>query len=150
MAEPAPFQASQRSAGIDGNVQKPAAWKFHADDAREAVDARARFVQFLVGEDCDERFISVAELIFGELLGNVVRHAPGAVEIFVDAGEDSMVLHVIDEGPPLSRAKHRLPKDVLSERGRGLFIVEQLATDVRVEQVSSRGNHLSVTMSRRL
>lgn len=125
------------------------AWALYVDDARAAVDARSRFVEFLQSAGCDDDFINKAELIFGELLGNVVRHAPGPVEISVDAGDDEMILHVIDSGPPLVPVTRRLPEDVLSERGRGLFIVEQLATAVHIERESSRGNHLSVTMARR-
>jgi anti-sigma regulatory factor (Ser/Thr protein kinase) len=120
------------------------------DDARRAIDARTLFVEFLHGVACDDDFIDRAELIFGELLGNVVRHAPGSLEISVDSDEDSMVLHVIDSGPPFALDRRRLPDDVFSERGRGLFIVEQLASDVRVERVVNRGNHISVTLSRRL
>jgi anti-sigma regulatory factor (Ser/Thr protein kinase) len=120
------------------------------DDARRAVDARTHFVEFLHGADCDEDFIDRAELVFGELLGNVVRHAPGSLEISIDSNDDSMVLHVIDSGPPFTLTERRLPDDVFSERGRGLFIVEQLAADVRIERVVDRGNHISVTLPRRL
>jgi anti-sigma regulatory factor (Ser/Thr protein kinase) len=126
------------------------AWELHVDDARAAVDARSQFVEFLRGAGCDADFIDKAELIFGELLGNVVRHAPGPVEISVDSADETMVLHVIDSGPPLARVKHRLPDDLLSERGRGLFIVEQLATALDIEHARDRGNHLSVTMTRRV
>lgn len=126
-----------------------AAWALHVDDVRAAVDARSRFVEFLQSAGCDADFIDKAELILGELLGNVVRHAPGPVEISVDSGDEAMILHVIDSGPPIGEPRHRLPDDVLSERGRGLFIVEQLATAVHIERVLNRGNHLAVTMARR-
>jgi anti-sigma regulatory factor (Ser/Thr protein kinase) len=131
-------------------IQKTNAWALYVDDARAAVNARSRFVEFLQNAGCDATFIDKAELIFGELLGNVVRHAPGPVEITVDSDDETMILHVIDSGPPISEPHHRLPDDVLSERGRGLFIVEQLATTVQIERVMDRGNHLAVTMSRRV
>jgi anti-sigma regulatory factor (Ser/Thr protein kinase) len=126
------------------------AWTLYAEDARSAMDARARFVEFLLGADCDRDFIDRAELVFGELLGNVVRHAPGSVEISVDSNDEWLVLHVFDSGPPIGPARHRLPDDVFSERGRGLFIVEQLAADIQIERVPDRGNHISVTLARRL
>jgi anti-sigma regulatory factor (Ser/Thr protein kinase) len=107
------------------------------------------FVEFLEGAYCDHDFIDRAELVFGELLGNVVRHAPGSLEISVFSNDDSIVLHVIDSGPPFALAARRLPDDVFSERGRGLFIVEQLAANVSVERVVDRGNHISVTLARR-
>jgi anti-sigma regulatory factor (Ser/Thr protein kinase) len=131
-------------------VSKARAWSLCLDDARAAVDARSRFVEFLQRIQSNSDFIATAELIFGELLGNVVRHAPGPVEIAIDLNEASMILHVIDSGPLLRSARRRLPDDVLSERGRGLFIVEQLATKVQIKRRAGRGNHISVTMLRRL
>jgi anti-sigma regulatory factor (Ser/Thr protein kinase) len=124
----------------------PPAWTLLLDDAGGGGDARLHFVQFLQSVRNDEEFLDKAELIFGELLGNVVRHAPGPVKISVELQDDSIVLHVVDSGPPLHSARRRLPDDILSERGRGLFIVAQLATDVRVERVRGRGNHISVTV----
>lgn len=126
------------------------AWNLSIDDARAAVDARSHFVAFLNGVQSDADFINTAELVFGELLGNVVTHAPGPVEISVDLDDESLVLHVVDSGPPLPAVERHLPEDVLSERGRGLFIVEQLASDVRIERLENSGNHISVTMLRRL
>jgi anti-sigma regulatory factor (Ser/Thr protein kinase) len=124
------------------------AWTLSLEDVRVGVHARSHFVEFLHTLWSDEDFLDRAELIFGELLGNVVRHAPGPVELFCDLHPDSIVLHVIDSGPPLSSAKRRLPDDVLSERGRGLFIVAQLASDVRIEPARDHGNHISVKLKR--
>ncbi len=131
-------------------MHRDPAWTLYADDARSAGDARALFVEFLRGANCDRDFIDRAELVFGELLGNVVRHAPGSVEISVDSNDETLVLHVFDSGPPIAPARHRLPEDMFSERGRGLFIVEQLAADIQIERVPDRGNHISVTLARRL
>lgn len=132
------------------SVSGSRAWNLSAEDARAAVNARSHFVEFLHSIQSDTNFIDAAELVFGELLGNVVRHAPGPVEITVDLNDDSMVLHVVDSGPPLAASKRRkLPEDVLSERGRGLFIIQQLASDVRIEHLENCGNHISVTMPRR-
>jgi anti-sigma regulatory factor (Ser/Thr protein kinase) len=119
------------------------------EDARAGVHARSHFVAFLQSIECNLEFIGTAELVFGELLGNVVRHAPGPVEIAIDLEDDSIVLHVTDSGPPLRLTEYNLPHDALSERGRGLFIVAQLAHDLQVELVGNRGNHISVTMRRR-
>ncbi len=129
------------------SVGHPPAWTLYVDDARAAVDARSNFVEFLRGLGVDGDFVNRAELIFGELLGNVVRHAPGPVEISVDRNDDTIVLHVIDSGQPLPETERHLPEDVLSERGRGLFIVGELASGVHIEHVRNCGNHLSVAMS---
>jgi anti-sigma regulatory factor (Ser/Thr protein kinase) len=130
------------------SVSGPRAWTLSLEDASAGVHARSHFVEFLRSIDADTRFVDPAELVFGELLGNVVRHAPGPVEIAIDLSDESMVMHVVDSGPPLVLTEYRLPEDVLSERGRGLFIVAQLASDVSVD-VRRGGNRISVTIARR-
>ncbi len=102
------------------------------------------FVTFLRRRGVEADAVAQAELIFGELLGNVVRHAPGAVEIQLYGTKGSWDLHVIDSGTDFD-ATGTLPKDVLSELGRGLYIVQRLAKDVRVEHVANCGNHITVT-----
>src|SRR5579862_1460584 len=124
------------------------AWSLSFDDARAAWDARSHFVDYLRSIGSGECSIDAAELIFGELLGNVVCHAPGPVEVSVDPYDDSLILHVIDSGPPIVATDWRLPEDTLSERGRGLFIVAQLAAGLRIEHIENYGNHISVTMPR--
>ena len=126
----------------------PRAWTLFLEEASAGVNARSHFVEFLQSFPSSEPFVGAAELIFGELLGNVVRHAPGPVEVSIDLSDDSVVLHVLDSGPPLILTEYRLPEEVLSERGRGLFIVAQLAADVCVEARQGGGNHISVTISR--
>ncbi len=123
-------------------------WSLSLDDARAASDARSQFVDFLWGRSKNRAFVNAAELIFGELLGNVVCHAPGPVEITVDWLERSILLHVIDSGPPIPVTDWRLPDDTLSERGRGLFIIAQLGAALRVEHVVNTGNHVSVEIPR--
>jgi PAS domain S-box-containing protein len=130
------------------SVGAPPAWTLYVDDARAAVDARSLFVEFLRCEKTASDFVDAAELIFGELLGNVVRHAPGSVEIAVEMSDAALTLHVIDSGAPIPATNHHLPDDVLSERGRGLFIVSQLASDLRIDHVENCGNHISVTIER--
>jgi anti-sigma regulatory factor (Ser/Thr protein kinase) len=91
---------------------------------------------------------TAAELIFGELLGNVVRHAPGLVEVTLDWNEEFPVLHVLDAGPGFRsrRARERLPVDALSESGRGLFIINACATKFSVRNRKGRGTHACATL----
>lgn len=131
------------------SVAPPPSWSLSFDDGRAAWDARSHFVEFLRSNGTSERSVHAAELVFGELLSNVVCHAPGPVEISVECHEETLVLRVIDSGPPIALTEWRLPEDILSERGRGLFIINQLAARVRIEHVANYGNHISVTMPRR-
>ncbi len=129
-------------------VGRHPAWSFALDDARAAVDARSYFVRFLRSIRSRQEFIDSAELVLGELLGNVVRHAPGPVEISVDLEEQRLIMHVVDSGPVFSMRQLRLPEDALSERGRGLFIVAQLVQEIQVERAANGGNCISVTIPR--
>ena len=122
------------------------AWTFSADDARAAVDARGQFVEYLHGVYFDDEFVDRAELVFGELLGNVVRHAPGPVEVSFERRNGAAVLHLIDSGTPFSLVETHLPDDAFSDFGRGLFIVQHLASDLCVEHVPNCGNHIRVTI----
>ena len=124
---------------------EPPAWRFQAQDARAAEDARSLFLEFLRGRTDDADFLTRAELVFGELLSNVVRYAPGPVEIALMWNEREAVLHVIDSGKAFDSA-NELPANILSEFGRGLYIVEQLAKQVSIEHVAGVGNHIATTL----
>ncbi len=88
-----------------------------------------------------EKQLDAAEHVFGELLGNVVRYAPGAIEIVFDWRRGAApVLHVLDRGPGFTFAP-KLPSDLLSERGRGLYIVWSLAEDFNVTPRYDGGSH---------
>jgi anti-sigma regulatory factor (Ser/Thr protein kinase) len=121
-------------------------WSFDAENAKAAQDARGEFVQYLREQTEDASDIETAELVFGELVGNVVRHAPGAIEIDLEWSNGSPQLHVLDRGAPFNAPPH-LPKDVLSESGRGLYIVRQLSKNLSVEHVPGYGNHVVVELS---
>jgi PAS domain S-box-containing protein len=119
-------------------------WSFKVEDARAAENARTEFVHHLRTRITDRTLIENAELIFGELIGNVVRHAPGPVEVDLDWSEGVPVLHVIDTGKPFTPPQ-RLP-DEMSESGRGLYIVQRIGRDLRVERIDDYGNHVRVEL----
>jgi anti-sigma regulatory factor (Ser/Thr protein kinase) len=126
-----------------------AAWSF---DTRSAASngARRAFLACLKSKAGQGVAIDLAaaELIFGELLGNVVRHSPGRVDIILDWTAVLPVLHVLDRGPGFRsrRKRERLPVDELSESGRGLFIVNACAPDFSVRNRNGRGTHASATL----
>lgn len=120
-------------------------WSLAAEDACTTAGARSQFAEFLRTQCDDPDFVSQSELVFGELLGNVVTHAPGPVEIQLFREDAGIILHVIDSGSAFDFSR-RLPNDVLSERGRGLFIVQHIAREVSVEHVTHCGNHITVLL----
>ncbi len=86
---------------------------------------------------------AAAELIFGELISNVVRHAPGAVRVRLEWSGSKALLSVHDEHAPFT-PKFKLPADIMSEHGRGLFIARALATSMDVTHVHGNGTKVSV------
>ncbi len=108
---------------------------------------RHEFRSVLVGFGLSEQRVETAELVFGELAGNVVRHAPGSVEVVLDHRASEIVLHVIDNGPGFERAP-MLPIDVMSESGRGLFIVSQLTREFNVTKRHPRGSHARAVLAK--
>lgn len=120
-------------------------WAFDARDAMSAHGARSSFLAALRAEgDRDGDYIG-SEVIFGELIGNVVRHAPGPIDVTLDWSEPEPVLHVIDRGPGFTR-EPQLPADVLAESGRGLFIIDTLAKTFRAVPIPGRGTHAIVRL----
>ena len=118
-------------------------------DAREPAAAKAVQHAFLAelehqGIPPDDLF--VAELVFAELLGNVVRYAPSEVEVILDWMGPNPVLHMLDEGPGFHPIP-RLPPDALSERGRGVFIVASLARDFHVMPRAEGGSHARAVLA---
>lgn len=121
-------------------------WSFDAENAQAAHDAREEFVAYLRGEAVAEADFAAAEIVFGELIGNVVRHAPGPIEVQVDWSGDSPVLHVTDRGRGFVRHPG-LPANPLSESGRGLYIIDQFTRNLRVERIAGYGNHVAVELT---
>ncbi len=120
-----------------GNMRR---WSFASLDADGLTGMRREFRALLIGFGLSELRLETAELVLGELAGNVVRHAAGAVEFVLDHSGGDVVLHVIDEGPGFERAP-MLPIDVMSESGRGLFIVAELTREFSVTKRHPRGSH---------
>jgi PAS domain S-box-containing protein len=114
-------------------------WSFDARDARLTRDVRELFLAYLRAKGKHDADYAGAELVFGELIGNVVRHAPGTVDIEVEWRGDAPVLHVLDRGPGYERAEALPP--TLSETGRGLYLVSTLTREFTVTRLPGYGSH---------
>ena len=120
-------------------------WGFTADDARVANEARHSFLLHLVDREVDPTWLRPAEAIFGELVANVVRHAPGPIDIALEWIEGYAVLHVIDRGPGFYY-RPRARADVLTDFGRGLWLVEKFGGTIEVERIPFYGTHVRVVL----
>ncbi|MFN2450116.1 MAG: SpoIIE family protein phosphatase [Candidatus Baltobacteraceae bacterium] len=115
-------------------------WSFDVSDADMAAAVRAEFLGELEKGGVARAERAAAEVVFGELVGNVVRYAPRWADITLEWKAERPVLHVLDGGPGF-RHTPRLPDNVLSERGRGLFIVSSLTKEFAVAQRPNGGSH---------
>ena len=115
-------------------------WSFDSSDAFAARRVRVAYGAELERRGIAQDDLSACELVFAELVGNVVRYAPGFAEIALDWASPAPVLHVLDRGPGF-RYFPKLPVDLLSECGRGLFIVSSLAEEFVVTGRAGGGSH---------
>jgi PAS domain S-box-containing protein len=121
-------------------------WHFECDDAGGAGDARFAFVKHLARRKLDPSLVSTAELIFGELVSNVVRHAPGPIEIELIERAERLLLAVRDRGPGFQLETIDLPQDPLSEGGRGLYLMSKLGSPPVVMPRPGGGNEVVVAL----
>ena len=84
-------------------------------------------------------------VIFSELVGNAVRHAPGALSISISTSGGKPYLHMIDDGPGFDQLP-ALPSDVWAESGRGLFLISALAERLTVTPLAGYGTNVKVEL----
>jgi serine phosphatase RsbU (regulator of sigma subunit)/anti-sigma regulatory factor (Ser/Thr protein kinase) len=123
-----------------------ARWLFAVQDSIAATEARQGIVRVLRDYGATEAETNVSELVFSELLGNVVRHGSENVEFALDISGDAPVLNVLDRGPGFTYSA-RLPMDILSETGRGLFIVRSLTHDLSITRRYDGGSHTRAVLA---
>ncbi len=120
-------------------------WAYASADARAAVEARLAFCRHLREIGCSQPFIEEAQIVFGELVGNVVRHAPGPIDITLSWHGDVATIAVADRGAPFS-ARAALPDDPLADCGRGLFIVRSIAKSLSIEPLATGGKAIRASL----
>ena len=126
--------------------RQPQTWSFDAFDEAAATRVKRALLWQLAGFGSREWNLGAIEAIYGELASNVRRHTPGPARVALEARGDEAILHVEDRGAPFALAGATCP-DVFAERGRGLFMINALAVDARVERIAD-GNRVSVVLPR--
>jgi len=122
-------------------------WSFRSDDAASAQPARASFLAYVTARGMPPAAAQIAELVFGELVGNVVRHAPGPIEIDLHWTDGRPLLRVCDRGAGFAPTEPSLPADLLSESGRGLFLVRAFAAEPLVVPRPGGGTEIIVALA---
>ena len=129
--------AVTRPAGLAG---RDARWTFQPHDGLAARRAREDIVSMLGELGVATADTTITELVFSELVSNVCRHGTDDVEIALDVSGESPVLHALDRGPGFTYSA-RLPMDIMSAGGRGLFIVRAMSRDLVVTKRPGGGSH---------
>ena len=106
-------------------------WTFDAHDAEAARATRDLIAERLRANTATDDECYAAQTVFGELVSNVVRHAPGPVEVRLDVRDQALILHVLDQGPGFQHVANA-PVDLMSEAGRGLSVVAALSAEFNV------------------
>ncbi len=125
---------------IEANTDRVTRWSFNSSDVSLATRVRRECAAALRSAAASEAEVADAEMVFGELLGNVVRHTGGHVEAALDLTAEDPILHVLDRGPGF-RFYARLPQDSMSESGRGLYIATVLARELSIVPRADGGSH---------
>lgn len=118
-------------------------WKFDAEEAKHAHRRRPEFIRHLRAHAASGSDFAAAEIIYGELVSNVVRYANGRISIVLEWELTFAVLRVRDFGKGFEHDFH-LPHSA-SESGRGLFIVHNLARKLEIE-ARSTGSEVRATL----
>lgn len=122
-------------------------WFFDARDAQAARRARTELVAY-VRRECGEVDPSSAELVLGELIGNVARYAPGPTHIEASVNDSRLTIDVHDRGGGFEQAAIRpAQSDPFMERGRGLMIVETLSDEFEVSCPKDEGCHVRARLT---
>jgi len=113
-------------------------WRFESADANRAHYVRRDLLEYLAAYASDDSDLASAGLIYGELVGNVVRHAPGPIAVDVRWEAGVAVLSVRDDGPGFDWRGAELPEET-AESGRGLYIACAVARSLHVRRLPGRG-----------
>jgi GAF domain-containing protein/anti-sigma regulatory factor (Ser/Thr protein kinase) len=125
-------------------------WDVACDDGAAARRVREALVAALRSAGLHDDDVFAAETIYSELIGNCLRHAAPEVQVVLDLTQDAAVLHVLDRGEGFY-LNSKLPADAYAERGRGLYIVSQLAREFSVApRTGQTGGHARVVLTGRI
>jgi anti-sigma regulatory factor (Ser/Thr protein kinase) len=115
-------------------------WYFETDCPRDALAGRQLLERYLSDHTREGSDLFPASLVYGELLSNVIKHAPGGgVRVWLEPHDDKFALCINDAGQGFSEGDvHRDPDDA-AESGRGLFIVKQVCEQLSYRRVRPNG-----------
>jgi PAS domain S-box-containing protein len=131
---------------VDAAEGEERSWIFSHEDGRTGALARREIGEMIADWTGRDEARYGAELAFGELLANVVRHAPGTVQVLLTAdASGTATLTVEDRGTGFLPANGVV--DPFAESGRGLALVRAVADDVAIAALGHGGTRVAVTFA---
>lgn len=121
-------------------------WTFDSADGVAAGNVRRSVRSFLELRGIGVGSLLNAELVYAELIGNVVRYAPGTAKVRMEWNCGRAVMHIFDDGAGFQHAP-RLPRDIYAESGRGLFLIATLTEDFHISRRYGKGSHACAVLS---
>ena len=128
------------------NADVPWDWSADVSDALQGVRARRGFCDYLKHFATIASDVPAAELIFGELLANIVRHAYGKGTFSLDWRDAHARLVVEDRGCGFREPPRGSLEDPAAENGRGLALVAMLAVEVSLSNRPDGGACVRVVL----
>jgi PAS domain S-box-containing protein len=128
-----------------GAVHDVREWRFASTDSRTSTLVRHAIGDLVANWTGRAEPFLESELVFGELFSNVVRHAPGPVDVRAAATPSGAEVVVADRGTGFPGVPG--VADQFAESGRGLHLVRALSDAVRIES-STRGTRITVAFYR--
>jgi anti-sigma regulatory factor (Ser/Thr protein kinase) len=124
------LQRAGAGAAMRDGVPPPWTWtaEISGDTGTRAARAACRAYLMRHAVPNDDAF-SAADIIVGEVLANVERHAPGPAELHLDWNCRHARLLVLDRGPGFGAEPRTTLRDPYAESGRGLAIIALLAVE---------------------
>jgi anti-sigma regulatory factor (Ser/Thr protein kinase) len=104
--------------------------RLHRRATLDSISTSAQAARHIVRNLCEDahladRTTETALLLVSELVTNAVIHGSGEADLAVDLHPELMHISVSDDAPGIPQVAH---EPVLSEHGRGLFLVASLAS----------------------
>ena len=121
-------------------------WRFHSSDAYTAHASRHEIMAYLRRLAIDPEQVFTGELILGEILANTVEHAPGLVEVDIDWTGEKPIVTIRDTGPGMRATPANLPSDLLSEGGRGLYLITELSEGATIRPSPGYGTEVRAVL----
>ncbi len=122
-----------------------AMWSFDPSNTYCARQFRDEYLSILYACGTPAGDFFAAELIYRELITNALQNAPGKVTVELQWFDAYPVLSVHDASD-LFLWTGELPSNTLSERGRGLFLVNSFARELRIKDAVGQGYKISAVL----